>query len=50
MRTAETDVLAAQRHQNSGQHGEHGKAAPEEQPALEPPAVEQQIGLQTHRQ
>ena len=50
MRTAEADVLAAQRHQNSGQHGKHRKATPEEQPPLKPPPVEQQIGLQTHRQ
>ena len=40
MRTAETDVLAAQDNQNGGQHGEHCKATPEEQPALQPPPVE----------
>ncbi len=50
MRSAEADVLAAQAHQHRGQHGEHGKAAPEEQPALQPPPVEQQVGLQAHAQ
>ena len=48
VRSTELRIDAAQRHQHSGQHGEHGKAPPDEQPALEPAPIQQQVGLERH--